>query len=108
MRLPDDGGLGDLRVAHEPGLPLHRADSVARDIDYVVDAPHQPEVAVLVCPGTVSREVRARDLRPVDLVVPARVLEDRLEHRGPWLRDHEVPALVDRDGAAVLVHDLRA
>src|SRR5436309_16055613 len=102
MRLPDDGRLRDLRMAHERGLDLHRADPVARDIDHVVDAAHEPEIAVLVDPRTVPGEVLAGDLGPVDLVVPARILEDRLEHGGPRLRDHEVPALVDGDGAAVL------
>src|SRR5213083_1636558 len=53
MRLPDDRGLRDLAMAHEGGLHLHRTDPVARDVDHVVDAAHEPEVVVLVHAGPV-------------------------------------------------------
>ena len=48
VRAADDRGLGHLRMIDERALDLHRADPVARDVQHVVDAAEQPEVAVLV------------------------------------------------------------
>ena len=62
--LADRGGLGDGRVAHERALDLGGADAVAGDVEHVVDAPDDPEVAVLVAPRAVAREVDAGQLRP--------------------------------------------
>ena len=53
----DHRGLGDARVRDERALDLHRADPVARDVHHVVDAAHDPEVAVRVAMGAVAREV---------------------------------------------------
>ena len=46
--LPHGRGLGHRGVAHERALDLGRADAVARDVEHVVDAPDDPEVAVLI------------------------------------------------------------
>ena len=46
VRAADDRGLGDRRVIDERALDLHRADAVAGDVEHVVDAAEQPEVAV--------------------------------------------------------------
>ena len=54
----DGRGLGDGGVRHERRLDLGRGDAVAGDVDDVVDAAHQPEVAVLVGLRAVAREVR--------------------------------------------------
>src|SRR5205823_3529675 len=107
MRLADDGRLGDLLVAHQGGLDLHCPDPVARDVDHVIDAAHEPEEPVLVHPRAVPGEVLARYLGPVDLLVPFRIVVQRLEHRGPRPPEDEVPSLVDRHGPPLLVDDLR-
>src|SRR5437762_3382851 len=107
MRLADDGGLGDLLVAHQGGLDLHRPDPVARDVDHVIDAAHEPEEPVLVHPRAVPGEVLARYLGPVDLPVPFRIVVQRLEHRGPRPPEDEISSLVDRYGLPFLVDDLR-
>ena len=60
----DDGGLGDRRVADERALDLRGAEAVAGDVEHVVDAAHDPEVAVLVLARPVAGEVDARDRRP--------------------------------------------
>ena len=48
VRVADDRRLGDRLVADQRALDLGGADPVAGDVDHVVDAAHQPEVAVLV------------------------------------------------------------
>ena len=57
-----DRGLGHLRMRHQRRLDLHRAEPVAADVDHVVDAAHDPVVAVVVAPGAVAGEIDARDL----------------------------------------------
>src|SRR5687768_17741104 len=42
----DDRGLGDLRVRDDRRLDLRRRQPVPADVDDVVDAPDDPEVAV--------------------------------------------------------------
>ena len=64
-----DRGLGHLRVVDERALDLDRRDPVARDVHHVVDAPEEPEVAVLVDPCAVAREVDVAVPRPVGLDV---------------------------------------
>ena len=46
VRTADCCGFGDLGMGDERGLDLHGAEAVAADVDDVVDASHQPEVAV--------------------------------------------------------------
>ena len=70
--LADDGGLGHLGVADQGALDLHRREPVAGDVQDVVDAAHDPVVAVLVAAGAVAGEVAAGDLAPVLLPCSAR------------------------------------
>ena len=49
------GGFGDLGVGYQGGFDLHRAEAVAADVDDVVHAAHEPEVAVFVAASAVSR-----------------------------------------------------
>ena len=57
----DDGGLATFRMADQRALDLGRADAVAGDVDHVVDAAHEPVIAVLVAPAAVAGEVHVRD-----------------------------------------------
>jgi hypothetical protein len=77
------GGLGHRRVVDERALDLDGGDAVTRDVHDVVDATEEPEVAVLVDPGTVAHEVLIRVPRPVRLHVPVGVVEDAAQHRRP-------------------------
>ena len=47
VRAAHDRGLGDARVIHERAFELHRADAMPRDVQHVVDAAEEPQVAVL-------------------------------------------------------------
>ena len=58
---PADGrGFGDRRVRDERALDLGGADAVAGDVEHVVDAADDPEVAVFVAARAVAGEVLAR------------------------------------------------
>ena len=63
--LAHDGRLGHQRMADQRTLDLHRREPMAGDVDHVVDAAHDPVVAVLVAPGAVTGEVAAGDVAPV-------------------------------------------
>jgi hypothetical protein len=64
VRAAHHGGLGhQLGAAHQRRLDLHRAHAVARDVEHVVDAAGDGEVAgVLVADGAVAGQVVALEL----------------------------------------------
>ena len=53
------GTLYDSRMGHQCALDLERPDAVAAALDYVVDAPFKPVVAVFVAPRHVAGVVNA-------------------------------------------------
>ena len=57
VRAADDRRFGDLRMIDERALDFHRADAMPGDVEHVVDAAEQPEVAVVVELGAVAGEV---------------------------------------------------
>ena len=75
---------------------------MAGDVEHVVDAAHDPVVAVLVAPGAVAGEVDARDVAPVLGLVAVVVAVEGAEHRRPGLLDDQEPALVGSHRLAVL------
>ena len=57
--------FGDFFVSDERGLDLHRAETMAADVDDIVDAAHEPVVAVGIHARAVAGEVAAGDVGPV-------------------------------------------
>jgi len=77
VRLADDGGFGHPRVRHQRRLDLHRAQAMPGNVQDVVDAPHDPEIPVLVAVSAVAGDVVAViELRPVGIDVAAVVAPD--------------------------------
>ena len=62
---PTHRRLRHRRVRDQRAFDFHRAQPMARHVDHVVDAAHDPEVAVLVATRAVAGEVAAVDLREV-------------------------------------------
>ena len=95
VRAADHRGLGDARMRDQRALDLHRAEAVAGDVQHVVDAAHDPEVAVLVAARAVAGEVEAvLEVLPVGAQVALVVAPDRAQHRRPGLADDELAARV--------------
>src|SRR5687768_11161080 len=96
--------MGDQRAFDFGG-----ADAVARDVEYVVDSPHDPKIAILVLPRAVAREV---DFGPAGKLAEVLALETIVvppecpQHRRPRLHDDEFAAAVARDFVALVVHHL--
>ena len=47
----DDGGFRDVVIAHQRALDFRGAEAMAGDVQHVIDAAHDPEIAVLVLPA---------------------------------------------------------
>ena len=97
----DDGGFGDLGMGDERRLDFHGAEAVAADVDDVVDAAHEPEVAVGVHARAVAGEVAAGDVGPIGLAVALGIAVDGAGHGGPGLADDEQAAVAGGDGVEV-------
>src|SRR5262245_52142911 len=80
---------------------------MAADVYYIVDAPHQPEISVLVAASAVASEVAAFDVAPVLLHESFGIAIDRPQHRGPGAGDYQVSTLIRPDGDAVLGLNIR-
>src|SRR5438046_9987147 len=76
------------------------------DLHHIVDAAHEPEVAVLVTARAAPGEVLAGVPGPVRLAIALVVLVDAAEHRGPRPRDNQIASAASRHGLPVLVHDV--
>src|SRR6185295_16258690 len=81
----------------------HRREAVAADLEDVVHAAQQPEIALLVALGAVAGEVPLAELRPVGLLVALGIAVDAAQHPGPGRLDHQQPRV---DRLALLVHDV--
>src|SRR4051812_47116905 len=105
--LADARRLGHMLVADDRGLDLGRGHAVAGDVDHIVDAPDDPEVAVLVPAGRVADEVDVLAvLGPVRLDVALVVPVERAQHPGPRPAQSQV-ALLGAGVVGLLVDDLR-
>src|SRR5205823_9199746 len=102
-----DGGLGDRRVTDQSALDFHRPNAVPGHIENVVDAAHEPEVAIFVAPGPVTGEIHAGKPCPVRRDVAIGIAPDRAHHRRPRTPQHEIAATPQAYAVPLLVHDVR-
>ena len=84
------GGLRDGGMRHQGALDLAGAEAVPGHVEHVVDAPDDPEIAILVPPGAVAGKVTPRDVAPVLFLVAAIVAIDGTEHRRPRLANDQL------------------
>jgi hypothetical protein len=87
VRESDDGGFGDERMRYERGLDLHRAQTMARDVDDVVDSADDHEIAVLVAVRAVAGQIPVLllELGPVHFLEPVVVAVQSAQHGRPGL-----------------------
>src|SRR5215471_4239825 len=79
---------------------------MAADVENVVHAAHDPEVAVFILARTVAGEVHAGNLRPVVLHVAVGIAIDGAQHTGPGPLDNKKSARAGRYRLAIHGHDL--
>src|SRR5262249_8256607 len=111
VRSADDGCFRHLWMRHQRRFHFHGAQAMAGDVDDIVNAPHDPEIPVLIFAGPVAGEVNARYVRPVLLHIAIRVSIDSAEHRRPWPLEHEKASRIGRYGLSLAIdyvrHDAR-
>src|SRR5688572_28687043 len=64
------------------------------DVNHIVNSAHDPEVAVLVSPGPISRKVYVLNLGPVLFAIPFIITPNSPQHRGPGPFDYQITALI--------------
>src|SRR5699024_2183092 len=96
-------GFRDIGVVDDGGLDLDGRDPVSGNVHDIVDTAEHPEVTVLVDTCPVGDEVTAGVLRPVSVLVTLRVVVNAPQHRGPRLRDHQIPTSAGADLVTGLV-----
>src|SRR3989442_1420660 len=79
-------------MVHQCALDFHGADAVPRDVEHVVDAAQNPEVAFVITLRAVTGEIDVLPLAPINLGVPLVVAPDRAQHAGPRLGNGEIAA----------------
>src|SRR6202044_3537972 len=76
----------------ERGFDFHGAEAMATHVDDVVDAAHEPEVAVGVLARAVAGGVATWNVGPVGLLEALIVAVDRASHRRPGLANDKQAA----------------
>src|SRR5438270_2141662 len=79
---------------------------MAGNINNVIHATHDPEVAVFIFAGTVAGEIHARNLRPVLLHVAVGIAVNGTQHSWPGLLENQKSTGASRDWFAVHGDDL--
>ncbi len=102
-----DAGLHHVRVGHQRGFDLDGGQQVAGDVEGVVHAAQDPDVAVGVVLGAVAGEEPAllHVLAPIGVVVAAGVTPDGARNSGPWSVNHNEALDARRHCIAGVVHD---
>src|SRR6516165_10508483 len=85
---------------------LHRPESMARNINHVINPAHNPKVTVLVTPGTIASEVHSCDLAEILLLVALGIPKDGTQHPQPWSLDDEKTTLIGRHGTAIAGYNI--
>ena len=83
--------FGHGRMADQRTFDFDRTQTMTGNIQHVVDAAHDPVVAVGVAACVVAGQILAGDLAPVDVLVPIIVAPDAAEHSGPRVCDDKPP-----------------
>src|SRR5262249_41002369 len=85
VRPPHDRRLRGFRGGYQSGLDLYGPEPVARNVQHVVDATHDTDVAVLVVRRAVAGEVvlAVEVVRPIGLAIALRIAPDRAQHGRP-------------------------
>ena len=92
-------------MADQRAFHLGRADTVAGDVHDVVNAAHQPVIAIRIGPAAVTREIDVRIHREVGVDESVVVAPGGPHHAGPRFLDAEFAAFVGAALRAVVAQD---
>src|SRR5690606_4363629 len=101
------GRFGDGLVQYQGALDLRRAEAVAGDIEYVVDAAGDPVIAVGVAARPVTREIHAGVGPEIGVDETPMISVDRAHLAGPGTGDDQIAFTDTVQRAALGVDDRR-
>ena len=97
--------FGDRFVGDESGFDFHRAEAMTADVEYIVDAAHDPEISILVSAGTVAGEVHVFEGAKVGVDEAVVIAPGGAHDAGPRVFDAEFPAFIGFAFGAVIAED---
>src|ERR1700759_4720092 len=90
-------------MADQRAFDLRRTQPVTGDVQNVINSPDDPEVTILVPPGSVAGKVTSLDLAPILLFVTLLIAPNRPQHGRPRLADDEFTPDVRRNFLPLVV-----
>ena len=91
----DNGGFYNSVVADQRGFDFHRPESVAGHVDDIVDAAHDPEVATIIPPCAIAREIHSLDAAEVGVDESFSIAMNAPQHRWPRLSHDQQTARIE-------------
>ena len=109
MGIADHGGLSNTLMGHQSRFHFHGAQTVPGDIQHIIDAAHNPEIAVLVLTGTVAGQIIfAAKFRPVGIHITLLIAPDGAQHGRERFGNHQITALIGLGNTvAIFIHHVR-
>src|SRR5215470_8319245 len=75
-------------------LYFRSSETMPADIYHIVDAAHDPEIAVFITSRAIAGKINSLDLRPVLFAIPSIITPDGTQHRRPGLLDDQVASFI--------------
>src|SRR5690349_3028046 len=94
-----------MRMTYQGAFNFRCAKPVARHVEDIVDASHDPKIAVFVATRAIAGEIIVLKFAPVLLPVTRLVSVNRAQHGWPRLTDDQLAAYVRSDFAPLLIND---
>src|SRR5436190_7336446 len=91
-------------MADQCAFDFSSSNAMASDVEHIVNAADDPEIAVLVLPATVAGEVTALDLAPINFLVTFWVAPEAAEHGRPRFAQYEFAAAISRHRLAQIIN----
>src|SRR5882757_4340781 len=92
-------------MADQGALDFRSANAMAGDVQHIVNAAHDPKIAVLVLPAAIAGKVTALYFGPIHFLIALRVAPQAAQHARPRLANHEFAPGISRNSPALLIHD---
>ena len=99
------GGFCNRDMVRQGRFDLHGTEAVACHIQYVVNSPHDPDVAIGIAAGAIGSEIVAGHIGPVGLPVTLVIAIQRPQHGWPRLAYNQQSAFIGSHSIAVLVNN---
>ena len=101
----DHGSFRNARITHQGRFHLSRPDTVTGNFQHVIEASHDPEIAVFIFPSAITAQVHIFEFPVVRFLIPLRISPHIAEHSGPGFADDDIPAFIGSSFRTVFAED---